>query len=113
MKTSPLKPIYANDIVVGMNQLRIRDGRFKSPFSEARLRRLVNHIRTWGILPLIADKRGYYVSDDINDIEAQIKSLEERIAGMESAKRGMMNYRSQLLHTKEGADPFGIDWSKK
>jgi hypothetical protein len=110
-KTSPIKTITADKIVTGMNKIRIEDGRFKSVFTEILLRKLANYIRTNGILPLIADHKGYYLSDDIRDIDAQIQSLQDRIAGMNNAIHGLKNYKSQLLFKAESIDPFGIeDW---
>lgn len=110
-KTSRGKSITADNIVKGMNRKRIEDGKFKSVFTEAMLRRMTNHIRTNGILPLIADIKGYYLSDDINDIDAQIRSLEERIEGMKSAINGLKGYKANLQFEAQMNDPFGIDWS--
>lgn len=110
-RTSRGKSITADKIVKGMNRKRVEDGKFKSVFTEAMLRRITNHIRTNGILPLIADIKGYYLSDDINDIDAQIQSLEDRIAGMRSAINGLRNYKANLQFENEMNDPFGItDW---
>lgn len=110
-RTSPIKTITAEKIVEGMNKKRIEDGKFKSTFTDTMLRRLSNHIRTNGILPLIADNKGYYLSDDIRDIDAQIQSFRDRIAGMESAIKGLQEYKAQLLFEAEMNDPFGItDW---
>lgn len=110
-KTSPLKTLKAPKIVEGMNNLRIRDGKFKQVFTEVMLRRMSNHIRGNGILPLIADKDGYYVSDNIADINAQIQSLEDRIKGMNWAIKGLKEYKASLLFEAEMNDPFNItDW---
>ena len=45
----------------------------------ARLRKIVNYLRGKQILPnLIATSKGYYVSDDLEEIKKQVKSLTER-----------------------------------
>jgi hypothetical protein len=110
-KTFPGRSITAPEIVKGMNRKRIEDGKFKSVFTEAMLRRLTNHIRTNGILPLIADIKGYYLSDNITDIDAQIQSLEDRIEGMRSAIDGLKGYKVNLQFEAKMNDPFGIDWN--
>lgn len=111
-KTSPLKTIKAPKIVEGMNNIRIRDGKFKQVFTETMLRRMSNHIRSYGILPLIANNDGYYISSDIRDIDEQIKSFEDRIAGMNCAIKGLKEYKSMLYHEAELNDPFGISESE-
>ena len=44
----------------------------------ARLRKLINYIRSNGLLPVIGTQYGYFVSYDEKDISNQIKSLTER-----------------------------------
>jgi len=43
-----------------------------------RLRKLINHIRSNGLLPIIGTQHGYFVSYDVQDISDQIKGLTER-----------------------------------
>ena len=108
LKTSPLKPLKAPQIVKGMNYLRVRDGKFKQVFTETLLRRMANHIRANQILPLIADNNGYYVSYDLRDIQAEIDSLEDRIGGILHAITGLKAIKQQIINDQINADPFGI-----
>jgi hypothetical protein len=54
-----------------------------------KLRKLVNHIRVNSLLPLIATSRGYYVSYDPKEIEAQVKSLHERASSIKNCAQGL------------------------
>lgn len=63
-------------------------------FTEARLRKFVNHIRSNSLLPLIATSKGYYCSFDVNEIKAQIKSLDERANAIHQAKKGLLKFLS-------------------
>ena len=56
---------------------------------EPRLRKMVNYIRSNGLLPLIATSKGYYVSRDRTEIEAQIESLKQRARSIERCAKGM------------------------
>ena len=58
----------------------------------ARLRKIVNHLRSNGILPIIATQKGYYSSYDTETIQAQIRSLKERAAGIHSAAKGLSRF---------------------
>ena len=58
----------------------------------ARLRKIVNHLRTNGILPIIATQKGYCSSYDTETIQAQIRSLKERAAGIRSAAHGLSRF---------------------
>jgi hypothetical protein len=57
-----------------------------------RLRKLVNYIRTNGLLPLIATSKGYYVSYEKEEIQAQIKSLKQRASSIENCADGLLKY---------------------
>lgn len=68
--------------------------RFNNNFPEykltgVRLRKLVNHIRTNGLLPLIATSRGYYVSSDKDEIVNQIRSLREWASSINKCADGL------------------------
>jgi len=65
---------------------------YKVKLTGARLRKLVNHIRTNGMLPLIATSQGYYVSHDKEDIENQINSLRQRAMSINACADGMSKF---------------------
>jgi hypothetical protein len=62
---------------------------FKSNFTETSLRKCVNHIRTWGLLPIIANGDGYYTSNEPKEIIKMALSLERRVSSILSAAKGL------------------------
>ena len=92
-------PILARDIVRSMN-VHLKKYRDPINFTEARLRKCVNHMRTNAIMPLIATKNGYYVSYDSDEIYSQIQSLEERANSINRCVGGLWAIMNKI---KEGA----------
>lgn len=84
-------PIKANEIVRAMNAHAgiIATGK---KFTEVRLRKIVNYIRSNAILPLIATSEGYYTSYDKEAIEKQILSLIERARSIECCAEGLQKF---------------------
>lgn len=70
-------PIKAPEIVGAMNVFFAHKG-IAIKMTEPRLRKCVNHIRSIGELPIIATSKGYYVSNDKEEILEQIESLRQR-----------------------------------
>jgi len=68
--------IKAPEIVKSMNIFAERHNLCK--MTDARLRKLINYIRSNSILPVIATSQGYYCSYDDKELSDQIKSLTER-----------------------------------
>lgn len=64
----------------------------KHKISPTRLRKLVNHIRVNGILPVIATSEGYFVSFEREVIEKQIKSLYERSSSIRKCADGLTKF---------------------
>jgi hypothetical protein len=80
-------PIKAQDVVLRFNSYRnSRD------LTEPRLRKIVNFIRTNGMLPLIATSNGYYVSTDPQEIQDQIKSLIQRSNAILNCANGLQKF---------------------
>ena len=79
-------PIKEPDIV------RLFNERSPVKINGVRLRKIVNYIRSNGLLPLIATSRGYYVSYDKNEIELQIKSLMQRARSIENCANGLCSF---------------------
>jgi hypothetical protein len=82
--------IKAPEIVKAMNVFADKNGLIK--ITEPRLRKLVNHIRVKGILPIIATSQGYYVSYDKQDILDQINSLTQRANSILKSADGLRNF---------------------
>jgi predicted RNase H-related nuclease YkuK (DUF458 family) len=90
-------PIKAPDIVSRLNKFLINNKIETSiKITEARLRKYVNYIRQNTLLPLIATSKGYFVSYDVEEIRAQIKSLEERAKSIKDAANGLYFFVEQI-----------------
>ena len=82
--------IKAPDIVKAMNLFADKNALIN--ITEPRLRKLVNHIRMKGILPIIATSQGYYVSYDKQEITDQINSLTQRANSILKSADGLRNF---------------------
>lgn len=69
----------------------------KEKLTGVRLRKIFNAIRSRGVAPIIGTSKGYYITNDLKEIQKQITSFDNRISAMQSAKRGLIDY-SRLLH---------------
>ena len=87
-KSSPIK---AELIVKRMNVFLENNG-YKIRLTQPRLRKLVNYIRSNGLLPLIATSNGYFTSDCKLTILEQIKSLQERANSIERCAQGLKKF---------------------
>ena len=81
-------PIKAPAIIISLNEYLQKQG-FLIKITEVRLRKFVNYIRANGKLPLIATPKGYYISDDKNELRMQVKSLQERAKSILNAADGL------------------------
>jgi len=115
LKTNPKKPLYAKDIVRGVNKRR-EDGLtnycLTKPFTEARLRKMVNYFRCTATLPVISTSNGYYVSYERDEIIAMIKSLRARADAIYAASDGMGYILKQkdIVDSNTEIDVFGFEW---
>lgn len=65
--------------------------------SGARVRKIVNHIRTGYLVPgLIATSSGYYISTDPEEVRNYIASLGHREAAIGSVRKKMEEYLQQI-----------------
>jgi len=60
--------------------------------TDIRLRKIVNHIRHMGILPILSSSKGYYVSYDPEDIRLQIESLRDRADAILFSAEGLEGF---------------------
>ena len=84
-------PIKAELIVTRLNEYLVGRG-FKTRMTQPRLRKMVNYIRTNGIIPLIATSHGYFTSDCKETIQDQIQSLYERANSIERCANGLRKF---------------------
>lgn len=82
--------IKAPVIVRKMNEYALKNNLTK--ITEPRLRKLVNHIRVNGLLPVIATSQGYYVSYDKQEILDQINSLTQRANSIINSANGLKKF---------------------
>lgn len=70
--------ITANKIIEGMEQHGYKLG-------QPRLRKLINHIRTQGLIPcLVSSGNGYYIATSSDEVDKCISSLQGRIASQQA-----------------------------
>jgi hypothetical protein len=84
-------PIKSELIVTRMNQYLQYNG-YKIKMTGPRLRKMVNYIRSNGLIPLIATSHGYFTSDCKQTILEQITSLQERANSIENAVQGLKKF---------------------
>ena len=84
-------PIKSADIVKKMNIYLIQR-EYTIKMTGARLRKMVNFIRSNSLLPLIATSRGYFTSKNKDTVEKQIKSLLERERSIENCANGLSKF---------------------
>ena len=66
--------------------------------SDARLRKIIHHIRANDLIPLLlATSKGYYISQDNQEIENYIKSLQERANSIEFIKTCLQKQYSEKV----------------
>jgi hypothetical protein len=84
-------PIKSELIVTRLNEY-LQKNESKVKMNGPRLRKIVNYIRTNGIIPLIATSNGYFTSDCKETITEQIKSLQERANSIERCATGLKKF---------------------
>jgi len=90
-KYTKSNPIREPEIVKGINENKDRLN-LKNKFTGVRLRKLINFIRSNAMLPVIGTSKGYYVTDDHNEVMKQIKSMKERNNQVQRAINGLEQY---------------------
>lgn len=58
-------------------------------FTGSTLRKIINYIRGNSIAPIIATSKGYFMSNDLEQIRKQIQSLEDRMDALRYAAEGL------------------------
>jgi hypothetical protein len=87
---SKANPIKGAEIVAAINGQKEKYG--IKQFSEPRLRKIVNFIRSEGILPVIGTSNGYYISYDADELNGQIESLTQRADAIMSSANGLKKW---------------------
>lgn len=90
-KRGKAEALKGEEICKRINEKKEKLGLQKN-LTEARLRKITNHIRTNGLLPIIATSKGYYCSYNYLEIKAQIESLEERAKAIMASADGLRKF---------------------
>lgn len=85
-----INPIKGADIVNAINENKIRYG--IKLFSEPRLRKIINFIRSEGILPIMGTSNGYYITKDREELKSQIESLTQRAEAILTSANGLKKF---------------------
>jgi pyrrolidone-carboxylate peptidase len=65
--------------------------------SDVKVRKIINHIRTHALVPgLVASSSGYYVTNDPQEVQRYINSLDGREAEIRRVKQTFKQYLNQL-----------------
>ena len=81
-------PVKSPALVKHINN-ELRKEQWHVQITEVRLRKIVHTIRATGMLPVIATSKGYYISYDVDDVCAQVRSLIERGQSIDACAKGM------------------------
>jgi hypothetical protein len=83
-------PIKGADIVNAINENKDRYG--IKVFNEPRLRKIINFIRSEGILPVMGTLNGYYCTKDRAELQSQIESLTQRAEAIMTSANGLKKF---------------------
>jgi len=83
-------PIKGADIVNAINENKDKYG--IKVFNEPRLRKIINFIRSEGILPVMGTLNGYYCTKDRTELESQIESLTQRAEAIMTSANGLKKF---------------------
>lgn len=88
------KPVKQYQVVKFINEYLInKHGLFNSmKLNTVRLRKYFNHFRSNGVLAIIATSNGCYITTDKEEIQRQIKSLQERARQINRAAIGLEKF---------------------
>lgn len=83
--------IKSGEIMRKINAL-IEPMGLKTKLSEARIRKMSNHLRRNSLLPLCGTTVGYYLTDDPDEIAREIQSLRDRANAINAAADGLSHF---------------------
>ena len=85
----------------------------KSSFTSTRLRKLTNYCRTNAIAPIIANSKGYYISNKKKDLVELKMSLISRIESLQAVVKGIDDMMTELNLVETEVDCLGFTWEIK
>lgn len=87
--SSPEQPKKSYEVVSYM-----QDELGYDDFKGVKLRKIVNLLRRNGYTPVIATSKGYFISNDKEELKKQIESLENRADAIMESADGLRNFVS-------------------
>jgi len=106
------QPLVSDKIVKWFNNNKDRIG-MKSSFTSTRLRKLTNYCRTNAIAPIIANSKGYYISNKKKDLVELKMSLISRIESLQAVVKGIDDMMTELNLVETEVDCLGFTWEIK
>jgi hypothetical protein len=92
-KVTKSKPVTTSVIVDKFNNSGLREHlNISCKLSDIRLRKIINHIRSSGMLPILSNSKGYFVSYERKDIIEQIDSLNDRANAIMYSAKGLEGF---------------------
>ena len=67
-------------------------GLFSMKFGGTNLRKCINHLRQKGTVPIGSSNRGYYTCQNDDEVQSNIRSLNQRANGVLAAARGLERF---------------------
>ena len=105
-------PLTSAQICKKIDDIRVEKGMlWKSKMNGARLRKMINFIRSQMTLGIVGDDKGYLATDDLDLLDEQIARQKQRIESQMMQLQGTINYRS-MVAGKIGRDDLGFDWTE-
>lgn len=84
-------PVRSKALVKFINN-RLYEAEIDMQMTDCRLRKFVNHLRSNGLLPIIATNKGYCLARTRAQIVDQIESLRNRANAINAAASGLQEY---------------------
>jgi hypothetical protein len=106
------QPLVSDRIVKWFNDNKQQIG-MKTNFTSSRLRKLTNYCRTNGIAPIIANSKGYYISNKKKDLVELKLSIISRIESLQAVVKGIDDMMNELNLIEVEVDCLGFEWEVK
>ena len=65
--------------------------------TDVRLRKIINHLRLNGMANICANGKGYYVSDDVRELQDYAVSLGQRIGAQEAVYKSLVHHIERII----------------
>lgn len=95
-----LKNEARKDAEINNRQISERFAPLKGAIGSARIRKIINQIRITGLVPrLLANSKGYYISNDAGEIDDYIASLHQRAGAILAVEKAIQSQKLTPVHS--------------